>query len=222
MTPARRRRIAALFAVPLAAALSQGAVAAPVPRAAPPPPVVTVLGDSIVAGLGLPAADALPAQLQRALSRMGVEAQVRGAGVSGDTTVGGRARAGFSVQADTRVCVVELGANDFLQSIPPAQTERNLLALAQGLRRRGMAVVLAGGRPPARSSGGYGRELAAVYPRVARETGARLAPDLLAGIDGPALKQADGLHPNAEGARRVAERLAPTVAQALHERAVRR
>lgn len=216
ITAPHRRLIAALLAGPVALGI---VATAPVARAAPPPavPVVTVLGDSIAAGLGLPAADALPAQLQLALARVGVAARVRGAGVSGDTTVGGLARAGFSVQADTRVCVVELGANDLLQSIPPAQTERNLRALAQGLRKRGMAVVLAGGRPPARSTGGYGREFAAVYPRVARETGARLAPDLLAGIDGPALKQADGLHPNAQGVRRMAARLAPAVAEALRD-----
>jgi acyl-CoA thioesterase-1 len=68
------------------------------------PPVVTILGDSITAGLGLAAADALPAQLQGALARLGVKAVVRGAGVSGDTTSGGLARLDFSVQADTTVC----------------------------------------------------------------------------------------------------------------------
>lgn len=215
----RRRLLLTLCAAALGT--SAPAVAASAARPGPPaapPPVVTVLGDSITAGLGLPAAAALPAQLQLALARLGVAARVRGAGVSGDTTAGGLARAGFSVQADTAVCVVELGANDLLQSIPPVDTERNLRALAVGLRKRGMAVVLAGGRPPARSTGGYGREFAAVFPRVARETGAVLAPDLLAGIDGPALRQADGLHPNAEGARRAAARLAPAVARALRDR----
>ena len=83
-------------------------------RAAEKPPVVTVLGDSITAGLGLPARDALPAQLQGALERLGVKAAVRGAGVSGDTSGGGLARVDFSVASDTTVCVVALGGNDLL------------------------------------------------------------------------------------------------------------
>jgi len=89
-------------------------VALPAGAAAAKTPVVTILGDSITAGLGLAAGDALPAQLQRALAGLGVAAVVRGAGVSGDTSAGGLARLDFSVQPDTRVCVVELGANDYL------------------------------------------------------------------------------------------------------------
>ena len=200
------------------AVLAALVASAPGPRAAAmpaPPPVVTVLGDSITAGLGLPAADALPAQLQAALARRGVRAVVRGAGVSGDTTAGALEREDFSVQGDTRVCVVELGGNDLLQSVPVAETERNLRAILDKLRRRRIVAVLAGGRPPA-STGAYGRELAAVYPRVAKAAGARLAPDVLGAVQAdPSLRQADGVHPNAAGARRVAERLAPAVAAAL-------
>ena len=184
--------------------------------AAAPPPVVTVLGDSIAAGLGLPAGQALPAQLQAALAARGVAARVRGAGVSGDTTAGALARTDFSVQADTAVCVVELGANDFLQSLSPAETERNLRAIIAKLQRRRIAVVLAGGRLPERETGAYGREFSAVFPRVARATRVRLTPDLLDGVlTDRTLRQADGLHPNAAGVRLLASRLAPTVARAL-------
>lgn len=185
--------------------------------AAPPVPVVTVLGDSITAGLGLPAADALPAQLKAALAGLGVPATVRGAGVSGDTTEGALARLDFSVQADTAVCVVELGGNDVLQSIPVARTAANLTAIATRLRARKIAVVLLGGRAPGRSTGAYGREFNAVFARVARETGAILVPDALAGVeDVAALKQGDGLHPNARGVRLIAMRVAPAVVRALH------
>ncbi len=205
--PARRTVILAAL---LAVAGAEGA------RAQRPAPVVTVLGDSITAGLGLPASQALPAQLQAALRRLGSAAVVRGAGVSGDTTRGALARLDFSVQPDTAVCVVELGANDVLQSIPVARTAADLTAIASRLRRRGIKVVLMGGRAPRRSTGGYGREFDAVFPRVARETGAVLAPDALRGVeDTPALKQADGLHPNAQGARLIAERVAPAVLRAL-------
>lgn len=178
------------------------------------PPVVTILGDSIAAGLGLPAADALPSQLQAALARRGMRATVRGAGVSGDTTAGALARTDFSVQPDTAVCVIELGGNDFLQSLPPEETERNLRAIIAKLRGRKVIVVLATARLPQRIAGDYGRAFAALYPRVARSTGALLTPDLLAGMD-RALRQQDGLHPSGAGVRLIAERLAPTVARAL-------
>ena len=130
--------------------LSAGVVLAAFKAAAAPKaaPIVTVLGDSITAGLGLAEKDALPAQLQAALGRLGVEAIVRGAGVSGDTTAGGLARLDFSVQSDTTLFVVELGGNDFLQSIPAAETRQNLLAIISRLRRRRMKVVVCKAVPP--------------------------------------------------------------------------
>jgi acyl-CoA thioesterase-1 len=190
--------------------------AAPAARAAPARPVVTLLGDSITAGLGLAAKDALPARLQADLAGQGVAAEVRAAGVSGDTTAGGLARVDFSVQPDTRLCVVELGANDYLQSVDPRDICANLTALVRRLKARGIGVVLVAGRAPAASSGSYGRAFNAVFPEVARATGAVLAPDFLVGVsDNPALKQADGLHPDAAGVRLIAQRLAPVVARAL-------
>jgi acyl-CoA thioesterase-1 len=184
--------------------------------AAPAPPVVTVLGDSITAGYGLPAAAALPAQLEAALRSRGVRARVRAAGVSGDTSAGGLARLDFSVQPDTAVCVVALGANDLLQGIEPRETRANLDRIVKRLKARGIAVVLAGARAPGRALGAYGREFDQVFAAVAQANRVALAPGLLAGvIDRPAMKQADGLHPNAAGARLIAARLAPVVAKAL-------
>jgi acyl-CoA thioesterase-1 len=202
-------------------ALSLGALSAPEAGATgAPAPVVTVLGDSITAGLGLPADAALPAALARALARRGIPARVRGAGVSGDTTAGGLARLDFSVQPDTRVCVVELGANDFLQSVPPAETEANLTRILQRLRARGIIAVLAGGSAPKAASGGYGRAFDAAFPAAAKAGGAILAGDLLSGVmDRPGLRQADGLHPNAQGVEILADRLAAAVARALRARA---
>ncbi len=180
------------------------------------PPVVTVLGDSITAGLGRPAASALPAELQRALARRGVIALVRGAGVSGDTSAGGLARLDFSVQSDTAVCVVELGANDYLQSIDPRETAAHLDHIVARLKARGIKVVLVGGAAPAHSSGAYGQAFDALFPKIAAARHVILAPDLLAGVAGnPDLRQADGLHPNAAGVRIIAARLAPSVARAL-------
>ena len=184
--------------------------------AAPKPPVVTVLGDSITAGLGLPARDAMPAQLQAAWARLGVSAVVRAAGVSGDTSGGGLARVGFSVAPDTKVCVVALGGNDLLQGVEPAQTKSNLRGILQKLKARGVSVVLVGVGAPPTIGAGYAKDFNAVYPSLAREFGVPLYANILAGVGGNrSLIQGDGIHPNAAGAKRIGEALAPLVARAL-------
>ena len=179
--------------------------------------VVTVLGDSITAGLGLPAAQALPTQLGLALARRGTPVVVRGAGVSGDTAEDGLGRLNFSVQADTAVCLVALGGNDLLQGVDPKTTRANLLAIVQRLKARRMGVVLAGLTAPRAVGAGYARDFGAVFPAVARAEHVPLYPDLLSGV-GPALRQADGIHPNAAGVRIIAAGLAPVLAKALKTR----
>jgi acyl-CoA thioesterase-1 len=179
-------------------------------------PVITLLGDSVTAGLGLSAADALPAQLQAALARIGLNTVVRGAGVSGDTTAGGLVRLDFSVQPDTTLCVVELGGNDYLQSTPLAETKRNLLAIIARLRARHIHAVVCSAALPAKASGAYGAEISALFRSLRKIPGVTVTPDLLEGVlANPGMKQPDGLHPNAKGARMIAERLAPVVAHAL-------
>jgi acyl-CoA thioesterase-1 len=183
-------------------------------------PVVTVLGDSITAGLGLPARDAMPAQLQAALTRMGVLARVRAAGVSGDTSGGGLARVDFSVAGDTNLCLVALGGNDLLQGIEPRVTKANLAAILRKLRARHIPAVLAGVGAPPLIGAAYAREFNAMFPALAREFAAPLYPNILAGVGGVRrLMQGDGIHPNAAGARIIGERLAQVVAQALGARA---
>ncbi len=184
--------------------------------AAPKPPVVTILGDSITAGLGLPARDAMPAQLQAALGRLGVSAVVRAAGVSGDTSGGGLARVGFSVADDTRVCLVALGGNDLLQGVEPAQTRANLRGVLQKLKARRIRAVLVGVAAPPTIGAAYAREFNAIYPSLAREFSVPLYANILAGVGGhQALLQKDGIHPNADGAKRIGQALAPVVAKAL-------
>jgi acyl-CoA thioesterase-1 len=202
----------------LAGALTAaGALAAPgTLTAGRAPPVVTVLGDSITAGYGLRAAAALPARLQAELARLGAPARVRGAGVSGDTTADGLARVDFSVQGDTAVCVVALGGNDLLQGLDPHMTRANLEQIVRRLKARRIAVVLAGLTAPRAIGAGYARDFDAVFPAVARDTGAALYPDLLAGVArNPGLNQADGIHPNTAGVDIIAARLAPMVARSL-------
>ncbi len=202
--PTRR----ALFALPL--------IAVATPAVAAPPRVVTVLGDSITAGFGLPAAQAVPAQLQLALRKLGLAVQVRAAGVSGDTTAGGLARVDFSVRKDTDLAVVALGANDLLQGQDPKRTRANLDGIIRKLKARRIGVVLTGISAPIEIGGGYARDFNAIFPGLARTHGVPLYPNLLDGVARrPALNQPDGIHPNARGAQIIAARLAPVVAKAL-------
>jgi acyl-CoA thioesterase-1 len=174
----------------------------------------------ITAGYGLGARDALPVQLQLALGRIGVEAEVRGAGVSGDTTAGGLGRVDFSVQPDTELCIVALGGNDLLQGLDPRSTRANLEGIVRRLRARRIRSLVCGVRAPQRLSAGYAREFNAVFPEVARAEGVPVYPDLLAGVEmSPGLNQGDGIHPNARGVKIICARLAPVVARALGPRA---
>jgi acyl-CoA thioesterase-1 len=182
-------------------------------------PVVTILGDSITAGLGLPAQAALPAQLHLALEKLGVRNQVRGAGVSGDTSGDGAARVDFSIQPDTRLVVVALGGNDLLQGVDPRTTKANLDRILTRLKQRRIAVVLAGVRAPSQFGAGYARDFDALFANLARTHRVTLYPDLLAGVArNPALNQGDAIHPNAQGVKIIAARLAPVVARELAKR----
>jgi acyl-CoA thioesterase-1 len=185
-------------------------------------PTITLLGDSITAGYGLPASAALPAQLQLALARAGVKARVIGAGVSGDTTADGLARVDFSVQPGTRLCIVALGGNDLLQGLDPKVMRANLERIVARLKARKVGVLIAGLSAPTVIGPGYAREFDAVFPDVASQQHVALYPDLLAGVYGhPKLIQADGIHPDAAGAALIAARLAPAVVRALRSPAAR-
>jgi acyl-CoA thioesterase-1 len=200
----RRTFLAGALSAAPAAAFAQGA------------PVVTLLGDSITAGFGLPASAALPAQLQAELRRLGSKAVIRGAGVSGDTTAGGLARVDFSVQRDTSLCLVALGGNDLLQGLDPKRTRANLEKIVARLKARKIGVVVAGLQPPPVIGRAYAQEFAAIFPALAKAQGVALYPNLLAGVaQNPALNQRDGFHPNARGVAVIAKGLAPVLIKAL-------
>jgi acyl-CoA thioesterase I len=178
--------------------------------------IVTMLGDSITAGYGLAATDALPAQLARTLGRLGLSTIVRAAGVSGDTSADALARLAFSVQPDTEVCVVALGGNDLLQGLEPSELRANLQAIVDRLKARGIGVVLTGMRAPPAIGASYALAFDRVYPAVASAEHVTLYPDLLDGVAlNSRLNQKDAIHPNAAGVRVIAARLAPVVARAL-------
>jgi acyl-CoA thioesterase-1 len=165
-----------------------------------------LLGDSLTAGLGLPLSDAYPAIVQRRLDREGYRLEVINAGVSGDTSAGGLRREDWALDGDVRILVVELGGNDGLRGLPVAELSGNLARIIEGAQRRHIRVLLVGMEAPPNLGPDYTREFRAVYRDLAARYQVPLVPFLLEGVAGnPQLNQADGLHPNAAGARIVAE-----------------
>jgi acyl-CoA thioesterase-1 len=172
--------------------------------------VVAVLGDSLTAGLGVAADEAWPALVEARLRREGYPYRVVNAGVSGDTTAGGLRRVDWVLRSRPEVTVVALGANDGLRGLSTDAMEVNLLAIVERLRAGGTRVLVVGMEVPANYGATYAREFRAVFPDVARRTGAALMPFLLEGVAAdPRLNQADGIHPNAAGHRAIAERIWP-------------
>lgn len=177
---------------------------------------VVMLGDSITAGYGLAAGEELPVQLEKALESEGIAASVENAGVSGDTSAGGLSRLDWAIQGEPDLVIVALGANDGLRGVDPADTRNNLSAIIDRLRQKGARVVLAGMYAPPNMGAEYGERFNRIYPEIAAEQDVRLYPFLLDGVAAdPSLNQADGIHPNAEGARIIAGRLAEAIAHVL-------
>jgi acyl-CoA thioesterase I len=180
------------------------------------PLTIVALGDSLTAGYGLPAVDAFPAQLQRALARKGIEADIVNAGVSGDTTSGGLARLDWSVPDGSDAVILELGANDALRGVDPATTRKALDAMLRRLKERKIPVLLCGMAAPPNLGPEYGRAFNAIYGDLAGQYDAILYPFFLAGVAADSkLNQHDGLHPTAAGISVIVERVLPKVEQLI-------
>jgi acyl-CoA thioesterase-1 len=169
-------------------------------------PAIVVLGDSLTAGYGLPQEAAFPALLQLRLDAAGYAYDVVNMGVSADTSAGGVSRVEWALDGDVRVLVVALGANDGLRGLSTEGLRNNLARIVEVAQRRGVRVLLCGMQAPPNFGLGYTMAFREVYREVAREKGVAFVPFLLEGVAGiPSLNQADGIHPNAEGARKVAD-----------------
>lgn len=169
-----------------------------------------VIGDSLTAGFGLPASRAFPAQLEAALRAKGRVVRVLNAGVSGDTSAGGKARVEWALADKPDAVLLELGANDGLRGIDPQSTYGNLAAILSALKARGIPAFLAGMYAPPNLGAAYGTEFRAVYTRLAAEFDVPLYPFFLDGVAAqPKLNQADGIHPNAEGVAVIVARILP-------------
>ena len=173
---------------------------------------MVVLGDSLSAGLGLSGAAAFPARLQKSLETKGIAVDIINAGVSGDTSSGGRDRLDWSVPEGTEAVILELGANDALRGIDPAVTRAALTDILARLKARGVAVLLCGMLAPPNYGSDYSARFNAIYPDLAKSFGVPLYPFFLEGVATDAsLNQADGLHPTAEGVDVIVKNILPTV-----------
>lgn len=183
-------------------------------RAAPPdPPVLLVVGDSLSAAYKIPVQSGWVHLLAKRLARRGYDYEVVNASIPGDTTAGGLARLPDELKRyDPAVVVIELGGNDGLQGLGPAQMRENLkqmVALAQG---SGARVLLIGVRVPPNYGPVYARRFAAAYQTVAEARGVPLVPALMAGVvTHPELMQERGIHPDAEAGPKILDNVWPVL-----------
>jgi acyl-CoA thioesterase-1 len=195
------------------ALMAAGSAFAQAPAAGAGKPVkMVVLGDSLSAGLGLSASAAFPARLKESLKIKGIGVDMINAGVSGDTSSGGRDRLDWSVPEGTDAVILELGANDALRGIDPQVTRAALTDILARLKARKVAVLLCGMLAPPNYGSDYSARFNAIYPDLAKSFGVPLYPFFLEGVAADArLNQADGLHPTAEGVDVIVKNILPTV-----------
>jgi len=189
-------------------------VAAPSARA--DMPRLLVLGDSLVAGYGLPPGQSFPDQLQLDLAATGRQVSVINAGVSGDTTAGGLARLDWSLADNPDAVIIVLGGNDMLRGLSPRGTRDNLNAIISRLRGRGIEVLLAGMMAPRNMGADYVSSFDAIYPTLATSHDIEFYPFFLDGVAlDPELNLDDGLHPNQRGIAEISRRILPAVERLL-------
>ncbi|MCE5974462.1 arylesterase [Sinirhodobacter sp. WL0062] len=195
---------------------------APLPAAAAPLTVLA-LGDSLTQGYGLAPDEGLVPALGRWLEANGAEVELINAGVSGDTTAGGRARVAWSLTPEVDAVIVELGGNDLLRGLPPEEARANLDAILAEVSGRGLPALLVGLPAPGNYGPRYKADFDAIWPELAAKYDAVLLPDLLAPIAelppkdraGRNLMQDDNIHPAPAGVALVIEALGPKVLELL-------
>jgi len=173
-------------------------------------PVIVAFGDSLTAGLGVPASQTYPALLEQRLEREGYNFRVINAGVSGDTTAGGVRRVDWALRLDPEIVILELGVNDAMRGQKLAGIRANLDQMIARFQAAGARVLVAGMRLPPNYGDRYAEDFHRLYGEVARARKAALIPFFLDGVAAvPHLNQADGIHPTAEGYVIVVGRLWP-------------
>ena len=193
--------------------LMTGQALAQSPAAVPARPIKMVaFGDSLTAGLGLQANQSFPIQLQKALESKGIKVDMINAGVSGDTTSGGKERLDWSIPQGTEAVILELGANDAMRGTDPDVTRAALSDILTRLKARKIAVLLCGMLAPPNYGAEYAARFNAIYPELAKRFDVPLYPFFLDGVAAEKkLNQGDGIHPTAEGVDLIVKNMLPTV-----------
>ena len=186
---------------------------------------VVILGDSLTAGLGVLVEESFPSRLQDLFVAEGYgEVEIINAGISGDTTAGGLRRIDEVLTPEVRIVVVALGGNDALRGLSVSQTRTNITGIIEKSLAGGAAVLLTGMEGPTNLGEDYRTNFRNAFQEIAAQFRGRIrfVPFLLEGVAGmPALNQPDGIHPNAEGAQKVAELLYPSIRDLVDEVPVR-
>ena len=185
--------------------------------------LITFLGDSLSAGLGVNEDEAFPMVVEGRLRDLGWNVEVVNAGISGDTTAGGVSRLSWILRQGPQVVVVELGANDGLRGMSVQMTEANLRQMISSAKEAEARVLLVGMKIPPNYGSEYAQHFEGIFPSLADELAVPLVPFLLEGVAAePALNQADGIHPNAAGHLRVADTVMPYLESILRDLEVSR
>jgi len=179
-------------------------------------PVILDFGDSLTAGLGLPAEEAFPAQLEAWLHKRGIKARVINAGVSGDTTAGGLARLDWALADHPDLVILALGANDALRGIDTSTVRDNLDKMIGKIEATGAKMLLVGMLAPPNWGEEYKSAFDRIFPDLARNHHLPLYPFFLEGVAMKRdLNQPDGLHPNERGVAVLVDKIAPVVADLI-------
>jgi acyl-CoA thioesterase I len=208
-------QITLLFALTLLASAAEGKPSA---ACGPAPVRIVALGTSLTAGYGLGPGEGYIDDLEAPLKALGCKASIENAGVSGDTSAGGLARLDWTLASSPQIVLVELGGNDALRGLPPRETENNLDQILAELTARKLPVLFMGMRAPPNLGKEYGAEFNAIYPRLAQKYRVTFYPFVLDGVAAiPSLNQADGIHPNAKGAKLMAAKILPVLLPLVRE-----
>jgi acyl-CoA thioesterase I len=177
---------------------------------------IIAFGDSLTAGYGLPPKNAFPVRLAAALKARGHNVAIINAGVSGDTTAGGLARLDWAIPDDADGVIIELGANDALRGLDPAQARKNLEAIITRIKAKGADILLTGMRAPRNYGPEFTRAFDRNFPELAKKHDLLFYPFFLEGILlNSALNLDDGIHPNAKGVDVIVQGILPHVEELI-------
>lgn len=171
---------------------------------------ILFFGNSLTAGYGLddPSSESFPSLIQARMDSMGLKYKAINAGLSGETTAGGKGRIGWLLKNKVDIFVLELGANDGLRGVPVTETARNLQSIVDTVKQKypDAKLMLLGMQVPPNMGGQYAREFNEIFPLIAKRNQMLLVPFLLKNVAGiPRLNLQDGIHPTAEGQKILAE-----------------